>query len=52
MLIAVQVMTDAKCMTLIIGKVAEKKEEALRTEDSKKSAEPVMSKYPIGQAYA
>ncbi len=52
MLIAVREKVDAKCMTLIIGKVEEQKEEAQRTGDSIKSAETVVSEYLNGQAYA
>ena len=51
-LIAVREKIDAKCMTLIIGIVAEWKEEVQRTGDNLKSAEAAMSKYPNGQAYA
>ena len=51
-LIAVREKIDAKCMTLIIGKVEEWEEEAQRAGGSLKSAETVGSKYPNGQACA
>ena len=51
-LIAVREKIDAKCMTVLIGKAEEYKEEAQRAGDSLKSAETVLSGCLNGQAYA